>query len=88
MVRKLKPKLTRTEKLAQKELQTKMNMFDRLPNECSACLQDFDKTDREMVTTWNVVVRQADKIVRLYCPSCWDLALDVIKKHSQDDNRI
>ena len=89
MVRKVKPKQTKTQKQAQKELQQKLNMFDRLPNECSACLEPFDKTDREMVTSWNVVVRNEEKIVRLYCPSCWQHALDVLKDYSQkDDNRI
>ena len=80
MVRKVKPKQTRSKKKAQKELQTKLNMFDRLPSECSACLESFDKTNREMVTTWNVVVRNEEKIVRLYCPSCWQHAKKCIRR--------
>jgi len=89
MVRKIKPKLNRSQKQAQKELQQKLNMFDRLPDECSACLEPFNKTDREMVTTWNVVVRNEEKIVRLYCPSCWQHALNVLEDYAnKDDNRI
>ena len=55
-------------------LAEKMMMFDQLPDECSACTQPFDKKDREMVMSWNVVVREEEKIVRLYCPTCWEAA--------------
>jgi len=89
MVRKIKKKSTLTKKQAEKDLKEKLNMFDRLPDECSACLDPFNKTDREMVTTWNVVVRNEEKIVRLYCPSCWQHALDVLEDYAtKDDNRI
>ena len=66
-------------KRAQKELKKKMNMFDRLPDECSAWLDPFDKKDREMVMSWRVVVREEESIVRLYCPSCWDTAISVVE---------
>jgi len=52
----------------------KMMMFDRMPDECSACTEPFDKKDREMVTLWNVVVREEEEVVRLYCPRCWEAA--------------
>ena len=40
----------------------------------------FDKEDKEMAKTWNVVVRKEDKDnpVRLYCPTCWNTAQEVI----------
>ena len=89
MVRKIKKKSTLTKKQAEKDLKEKLNMFDRLPSECSACLESFDKTNREMVTTWNVVVRNEEKIVRLYCPSCWQHAKNVLEDYAtKDDNRI
>ena len=88
MVRKIKPKQTRSQKEAQKDLQQKLNMFDRLPDECLVCFAPFNKTDREMVTTWNVVVRNAEKTVRLYCPTCWHQALDLLQEYAKDDSRV
>jgi len=83
MVRKIRKKSTLDNKRAQKELQAKLNMFDRLPDECSACCDPFNKADREMVTTWNVVVRNEEKVVRLYCPSCWQHAISVLEEYAQ-----
>ena len=57
---------------AEEALAEKMMMFDQTPDECSACTEPFDKKDREMVMSWNVVVREKEKIVRLYCPRCWE----------------
>ena len=56
------------------EVAEKMFLFSKMPDECSACTDPFDKTDREMVMSWNVVVRNDEELVRLYCPSCWDKA--------------
>ena len=33
-----------------------------------------------MVSSWNVVVRQDEQQVRLYCPDCWDAAQTAIKQ--------
>jgi len=91
MVRKIKKKQTPTKKQAEKDLKEKLNMFERMPDECSACLTPFNKTDKEMVTTWNVVVRSAEKLVRLYCPACWQHALNILQEYAEkqkDDNRI
>jgi hypothetical protein len=85
MVRKIKNKPTLDKKRAQKELQAKLSMFDRLPDECSACCEPFNKTDKEMVTTWNVVVRNEEKVVRLYCPSCWQHAINVLEDYAQKE---
>lgn len=79
--RKIKRKQKkRAAKQLEKEMAAKMNMFDQLPDECSACTQAFDKQSREMVMTWNVVVREVEKIVRLYCPTCWGKAREIIKE--------
>ena len=61
-------------------LAEKMMMFDQLPEECSACTAPFDKKDQDMVMSWNVVVREKEKIVRLYCPTCWAAAQKAIKQ--------
>ena len=62
------------------ELATKVAMFGKLPEECTACTAIYDKNDKEMATTWNVVVREQEKDnpVRLYCPPCWNTAQEVI----------
>ena len=62
------------------ELSAKIGMFGKLPEECTACESLYDKTDKEMVTTWKVVVRKEDKTnpVRLYCPTCWSTAQEVL----------
>ena len=79
--RKIKRKQKkRAKKELEKDVATKMNMFDQMPDECSACEQAFDKQNRDMVMTWNVVVREKEKIVRLYCPTCWDKARKIIKE--------
>ena len=53
---------------AGQELSTKVAQFNKLPEYCMACKKDFDKKDKEMVSTWNVVVKQ--DVVRLFCPEC------------------
>ena len=51
------------------KLKSQMNMFDRLPTECSACEKEFPKT-KEAHSTWRVVVKTKEKKVWLYCPDC------------------
>ena len=80
MKRRLRRKHNRKKKKAEKELQEKMNMFDKLPDACDACKKTFDKKDKSMVQSWNVVVREAEDIVRLYCPGCWNMATKLIKE--------
>jgi len=52
-----------TENLAQK-----ISQFGNLPESCNVCQESFDKQNKEMVQSWNVVVRQ--ETVRLFCPEC------------------
>ena len=66
------------EKQAEKEFQQKVGMFDKLSDACDACRKTFDKKDKSMVQSWNVVVREAHGVVRLYCPDCWDMARKTI----------
>ena len=79
MVRKIKAKATYTKKQAEKDLKQKLNMFDKLPAECTSCDAPFDKKNRDMVSSWNVVVRTREEVVRLYCPPCWKNALAVLE---------
>ena len=68
-----------------KEIDKVMGMFDLLPDQCSACFAPYNKKDRKMVTTWNVVVREKEKIVRLYCPQCWITAKRIIQDVREKD---
>jgi len=67
------------------DISEKVALFDKLPNECLACQKPFDKKNREMVFTWNVVIREGNT-VRLYCPECWSMATDTVKKYHKEKN--
>jgi len=73
-------------KKAEKELQEKMNMFDKLGNECLACKEPFDRENKEQVQSWNVVVRKKENKVNLYCPECWTKAKDIIEEFTRRQN--
>ena len=60
------------------ELEQKLGLFDLLPEECMVCAEPFDRRNKEQVKTWNVVVREKEGIVRVYCPSCWAKAKEII----------
>ena len=73
--RKLRRKQAKKEKKTQrKALATKVALFGHLPKKCLTCEAPFDKLNREQVMSWNVVVRQQEEKVHLYCPDCWDNA--------------
>ena len=72
---------------AEKEMATKVALFGKLSDKCLTCEKPFDKMDKEQVMSWNVVVRQEEEKVNLYCPECWEKALKIIddfKKHLED----
>jgi len=73
-------------KAADRELQEKVALFSLMPDECSACSKVFDKTDGSQVMTWSVVVRAAERAVKLYCPTCWKLARATLAKIEVDSN--
>ena len=68
------------------EIEQKMFMFDQLPDHCLSCQKDFDKKDKSQVMSWSVVVREKEKVVRLYCPDCWGKAIDVVEALKNEDN--
>jgi hypothetical protein len=68
------------------DLDKKIGLFDKLPDHCTNCLCPYDKKDKKMVTTWNVVVREKEGIVRLYCPTCWDKAHKLITEMKEEMN--
>ena len=80
MGKALKKIKRRRRRNANKKLSDKLGMFDKLGEECLACKEEFDKTNREMVESWNVVVREGEGKVNLYCPKCWDFAQKIVKE--------
>tara|TARA_R100000152_G_C6773625_1_gene201041 strand:- start:910 stop:1182 length:273 start_codon:yes stop_codon:yes gene_type:complete len=82
----LKRKMARKKKKrAEKELESKIGLFNKLGDECLVCQKAFDKTSKEQVQTWNVVVRRDKGQVRLYCPECWKKAQDFIKQMEKNE---
>jgi hypothetical protein len=65
-------------------LQEKMTLFNKLGDKCNACESPFNKKSKEHVTTWKVYVKEQEKIVRLFCPACWDKANNIIKEYNND----
>ena len=71
------------------ELAEKMFLFNKLPDECSACIKTFDKRDRDMVSSWSVVVRSDEQQVRLYCPTCWEAAQKAVEQvYGESDDTV
>lgn len=70
----------------EKELQTKLGLFDRLPDHCLTCFAPYDKMNKEQVKTWNVVVREKEGKVNLYCPDCWGKATNLLKEIGKELN--
>jgi len=66
------------------DMERKLGLFDMMPDECSACVKEFNKRDKEMVSTWNVVVREKEGVVRLFCPDCWKMAGDMLKQFGEE----
>ncbi len=67
------------------DLADKMNIYTKLPEFCMMCEKEFNKQDREMLATWNVVVREQEKVVRLYCPDCWSAAQQVVENYEKGE---
>jgi len=74
-------------KESSKELSDKVLQFQNLPDMCLTCETPFDKKDKKMVKTWNVVVRD-ESTVRLYCPDCWKMAHKLINDFKKDRGNV
>ena len=66
----------------QQRLKKQMNMFDKIPESCSACKKDFPKT-REAHMSWQVTVRNEEQLVRLFCPDCQQRARELAEKQNE-----
>lgn len=70
-------------KAATDKMAEQITQFEQLPDECLACTKPFDKKDKDMAMTWNVVIRD-EKTVRLYCPDCWSMARRVAEEYRRE----
>jgi len=66
------------------DLVEKVALFGKLGDCCLICNKSFDKKDKEMVVSWNVVVRESEEKVNLYCPECWNGAVDLLSEIKKD----
>ena len=57
-------------KVAGKQATSTIDLMLGMPTECIKCLKAYDKTSREMATTWFVEVYNSQKKVILTCPEC------------------
>lgn len=67
-------------KESRKEFKNIMDMFDILPDRCMSCDAPYDRNNKEQANTWSVVVREKQKKVNLYCPSCWSQAKQTLSE--------
>jgi hypothetical protein len=81
--RKQRRDAVRTAKKEGKDLQDALSLMGALPSACLTCQTAFDRADKEQVKTWQVVVREKEAKVHIYCPSCWALAESILKEFKE-----
>ena len=65
------------------EIQEKLEILNNLKEECFVCQIPFDKTDMQMLDSWIIVVNKTSVDgTRLYCPKCWEEAMEFVKSTS------
>ena len=79
--RRARDKIIKKSKAKNSDLDQKLGLFDLMPDTCFICHEDFDKTDKDMVRSWNVVVREKEQSVKIYCPPCWNRAVELLKQY-------
>ena len=67
-----------------KDIKKTLGLFDKIPDHCLTCFAPYDKMDKEQVKTWNVVVREKEDKVNLYCPDCWNSAANLLEEIRKD----
>ena len=79
--RRARDKIIKKSKAETSDMEQKLGLFDLMPANCFVCHKDFDKTVKEMVQSWNVVVREKEQSVKVYCPTCWNRAVELLKQY-------
>ena len=65
------------------EVEEQVALFNKLPDECLTCNKSYDRNDKEMAMTWSVVIHDAEELVRLYCPECWEKAKKITEEFAK-----
>mgnify|MGYP003625499150 CR=1 FL=1 len=65
------------------EVEEQVALFNKLPDECLTCNKAYDRNDKEMAMTWSVVIHDAEELVRLYCPECWEKAKKITEEFAK-----
>jgi tRNA U54 and U55 pseudouridine synthase Pus10 len=68
---------------AQEKMANQVAQFGKMPEQCQICQKEFDKSNKEMVESWSVVVKQ--EVVRLFCPDCMNTAKEVVGASNQNN---
>ena len=68
----------------EKKLSDKIFLFEKLPDKCNACMAPFDKTNKAMVQSWSVVIRNKNERVTLFCPECIDKMKTYMEEKASD----
>ena len=79
--RRARDKVIKKSKAKTSDMEQKIGLFSLMPDECFICHKNFDKADKEMVQSWNVVVREKEQSVKVYCPTCWNRAVELLKQY-------
>ena len=74
------------QKQAKKDVQVTLGLFDKIPDYCLTCHEPYDRMNKEQVMSWNVVVREKEGKVNLYCPDCWNKATNLVKEMEREIN--
>ena len=80
--------IAKKKKEAQNDMNEKVGLFLQLPEECTNCEKPFDKQDKNMLSSWNVCVREEEKKVNLYCPPCWEAANKIIQDFNNRGGKV
>lgn len=70
-------------KQSKKQLTQKLGLFDKIPDNCLTCEKEFDKTNRDDVQSFRVVVREKEGVVNLYCDDCWTKATNIVENFTK-----
>ena len=84
--RRARDKIIKKSKAETTDMEQKLGLFGLMSDECFICHKDFDKTNKEMVQSWNVVVREQEQSVKIYCPTCWNKAVELLKQYGVSIN--
>ena len=68
-------------KTLKKDIAQKIGLFNKIEDHCLMCEKEFDKTNKDQVQSWYVVVRKEN--VNIYCPPCWESATAIAEKYSR-----